>query len=388
MSRLKPSRFPVVLLLLTGLLAAGCGDDSLPQVVTTQHMVTTEDNVQIALHRYQLSTGSTAFNPILLCPGFSENHLAFDLQPDVSVARYLAALGVDTWVIDFRGRGESGFPDGTGLFDGTWSIDDYGYFDIRAAVAFISSVAPEGKMFLLGFSEGDAASVAFMLEGDTAPLAGYIGLGPGTVLGATNEQPDGDFPAFQYVANALAPAGYVMPANMLIPFAAMVDMLTEMAEKAGVVDLLLEVPLWNIIWNMENMTDEMVVRVLTDALGDVSTNQIKQYLKGARYFDRKGICTFRNSALEQKAGGPFCYPDRLSEIQLPLLVLAGSVDLVVPPVNAKFLFDRYSSTDKTFQIMGKDYGAIDNYGHDDLTFGIHVNQDISPVIANWIMNRM
>jgi len=373
-------------------LTPGCSGDApvpLPpqQVLVTEHRVTTQDQVEIALHRYTLSGAAMAPRPILLCPGFAENHLAFDLVPHSSMARHLAARGIEAWIIDFRGRGDSGVPPGTTDRYAPWSIDDFGFLDIGAAAELIRSLSPSGQFFLLGFSEGDVASTAYLLEGEPGTVCGHIALAPAIVLGATAEDPDADWPWSQYLFNAVHLLEPIIPADLFIPFKEIVRGLYDLFVELGLVDWALQVPLWNILWNMENMTDEMVIDVLLNGLGDISSNVLKQFLQGAGYEDRRGVCTFPGSALEQVAG-PFCYADRLAELDTPTLVLAGSADLAVPPVNARYVYDRLTMADKTFRVFGVEQQDHIDYGHDDLTFGVHAEQDVFPVVAGWMADRM
>ena len=117
MHRVDPRAVVFLFLLAAGFPHPGCGDDAqpltAPELLVEPHTVLTEDGVEIALYRYFPSGVPVGPSPLLLCPGFSENHLAFDLAPANSMARYLAGRGIDTWAIDLRGRGSSGPPEGT-----------------------------------------------------------------------------------------------------------------------------------------------------------------------------------------------------------------------------------------------------------------------------------
>ncbi len=369
---------------------SGCGEDAgsgQPLTIeVSRHFVTTEDDVEITLFRYARSDDYAAADPILLCPGFSENHLAFDLTPDSSMSRTLAAEGIETWAIDFRGRGESGVPEGTAKRVAPWSIDDFGYLDIAAAVAYIRDRSPSGHLYLLGFSEGDAASTAFLLEGEADAVRGHISLAPGIVLGTTTDNPDGTWPPVQLLFNVLHFVEPIIPRDLFIPFPELVQAVYRIVVDLGLEEWALQLEFWNILWNMENMTDDRVRDTLFHVLGDISSNIFKQFLRGTNPFDRKGVCTFEGSALEEHAG-PFCYQDRLGELQVPTLVLAGNKDRAVPPVNARHVFDLLGSPDKTFRILGQEYGDTFDYGHDDLTFGVHAADDVYPAIAEWILER-
>jgi len=303
------------------------------------------------------------------------------------MARFLAARGIEAWIIDFRGRGNSGVPPGTTDLYATWSIDDFGFLDIGTAADLIRRLSPSGRFFLLGFSEGDVASTAYLLEGEPGTVCGHIALAPAIVLGATAEDPDADWPPSQFLFNALSPLAPIIPPDLFIPFSDLVRGLYEIVTELGLVEWALQVELWNILWNMENMTDDMVFVVLLNGLGDISGNVFKQFLLGTDYEDRRGVCTFPGSALERKAG-PFCYQDRLHELDMPTLVLAGSADMAVPPVNARFVYDRLTMQDKSFRVFGVEHGDTIDYGHDDMTFGVHAEEDVFPVIAQWLLDRM
>ena len=383
-------RLGLVLLLVLIVTGACGGERATPgpgEVVVTLHRVITDDGVDLALHRYTLSGVPMGPRPILLCPGFSENHRAFDLVPYSSMARYLAARGIESWIIDFRGRGESGVPEGTTDRHAPWSIDDFGFLDIAAAARHISAFSPSEELFLLGFSEGDVASTFYLLEADPGIVCGHIALAPAVVIGATREDPDADWPPAQYLFNAFHFLEPLIPPDLFIPFGELVKNLYEIFETLGLVEWALGVELWNILWNMENMTHDMVITVLRDGLGSISGNVLKQFLRGSDHQDRRGVCTYPGSALERKTG-PFCLTDRLAELATPTLVLAGAADLAVPPVNARYVYDRLTMEDRSMRTFGVEHGDTIDYGHDDLTFGVHAEQDIFPVIARWLLDRM
>ncbi|KAJ1465598.1 hypothetical protein T484DRAFT_1647966, partial [Baffinella frigidus] len=44
---------------------------------------------------------------VVLFHGFASNRFTFDLNPEESVADYLATKGWDTWVVELRGSGKS-----------------------------------------------------------------------------------------------------------------------------------------------------------------------------------------------------------------------------------------------------------------------------------------
>jgi hypothetical protein len=80
----------------------------------------------------------------------------------------------------------------------------------------------------------------------------------------------------------------------------------------------------------------------------------------------------------------FSIRDNLHRIETPLLVIAGSIDELTPADDLKFVFDRVSSQDKEFVVVGKESGASEEYGHVDLILGNEAPRDVYPIIQGWI----
>lgn len=63
---------------------------------------------RLALWRYLPSKHATKRkHPVLMLSGIATNAYCFDLAPNVSLARYLADAGFDTWILEVRGAGLS-----------------------------------------------------------------------------------------------------------------------------------------------------------------------------------------------------------------------------------------------------------------------------------------
>src|SRR5688572_21713252 len=90
-----------------------------------QH-ITTADGVRLAVHRL----GSPDGIPVLLAPGTFSNSSFWLGTRGVGFARTLVQHGFETWVLDFRGHGQSTRPDP----GQRWNFDDWGRLDIPAAV--------------------------------------------------------------------------------------------------------------------------------------------------------------------------------------------------------------------------------------------------------------
>lgn len=373
-------------------MLAGCGgNDRHPhddEITVVRYTVTTTDHVPIALFRYAPPAATKRPTPILLCPGILENHFAFDLAPGSSLARYLAGLGIDTWTIEYRGRGSSGVPEGTTQERAPWSVDDFAYLDIPAAVELVRQESGSDELFLLGYSEGAAATTAYLLEADSATsVCGQIWLAPSLVMGGTIEQPEEELPPLQDLCNFLFLLEPLFPPDVFLDVPGFIQPIYRFFMDAGLEPELLESDIWEVLWNKENMTPSLVREAIFTLVSDISGNEIKQYLRGANYFQRRGISTFEGSLLEKEAG-PFFYLERLSEITVPTLTIAGPSDHLAPSVTAQYLLDRLGSQDKGIRVFGLAQGDHIDFGHVDLSVGVHAAEDVYPVVAEWLSSRM
>jgi len=71
---------------------------------------------------------------------------------------------------------------------------------------------------------------------------------------------------------------------------------------------------------------------------------------------------------------------------VPLLVLLGDKDHLLPPGDGRAAFDRSGSTDKTLHIFD-DYHHQSHWGHLDLVLGKRAPNHVWPMIANWMKAR-
>jgi polyhydroxyalkanoate synthase subunit PhaC len=76
---------------------------TLPLEYVACEVLPTADGSRIELRRVPRATREgEALPPVLLVHGIGANHRNNDLHPDASLARYLAALGRDVWLVTLR----------------------------------------------------------------------------------------------------------------------------------------------------------------------------------------------------------------------------------------------------------------------------------------------
>lgn len=82
--------------------------------------------------------------------------------------------------------------------------------------------------------------------------------------------------------------------------------------------------------------------------------------------------------------GKVVYRDRLGEIRLPVLLMAGGHDLQRPAEAVRDTFEAIGSDDKTFVLAGIDGGFSFDFGHDDLLAGRRAPAEVFPVVREWL----
>jgi hypothetical protein len=121
-----------------------------------------------------------------------------------------------------------------------------------------------------------------------------------------------------------------------------------------------------------NLVPLAVARYFRNGIPDEATDLVDQF--GS--WIRDGVMKSRDGAV--------IYSDRLSEVRLPLLVVAAEHDLQRPADAVKAAFDAFGSEDRTFLRPGLATGFSVDYGHDDLLAGLASPREIYPRISGWL----
>jgi pimeloyl-ACP methyl ester carboxylesterase len=120
-------------------------------------------------------------------------------------------------------------------------------------------------------------------------------------------------------------------------------------------------------------TDWVVTaRYFRHGVPDEATDLVDQF----RDWMREGVMRTRDGAI--------VYSDRLRDVHLPVLVLAGAGDLQRPPGAVRATYDALGAADKTFVRVGVDSGFPVDAGHDDLIAGLCAPTHVFPLIRDWL----
>ena len=127
------------------------------------------------MYRYRAAGTPQPF-PVICGHGMAGTHFIFDLHPRYSLARYLAAHGFDTWLVDLRGRGDS-WPDGGPDVRLQWSFDDFVAHDLPTSVERTCELAGAEQAFWLGMEMSGQAVYAAAIAGTARRVRGAVTCG-------------------------------------------------------------------------------------------------------------------------------------------------------------------------------------------------------------------
>lgn len=314
------------------------------------HRVRTDDGAEIVLARYA-HPGAVA---VLLCHGISSNARFWDLGPDRSLAVDLADRGYDVWNLDLRGHGLA-VRTGEGRVQRPgWTVDDYASHDLPAALAEVRKSASE--VHFVGHSMGGMVLAVYLADHPDP------GLASATVVGSPLDFRDID-----------RTTGTMLS---LAPTAAMLAFLPSDygARWLARWDTRAPFRLDEMLYNPENYTLEARRQMLRTVVSPLSRGEIKQLARA-------------KTGEFVSVDGKIRYRERLAEVKLPMLFLAGRADRVVNPDRVAGYYAAVGSPDKRFVVLSRANGFSGDYGHLDFGDADHAKTEVFPLIADWIASH-
>lgn len=322
----------------------------------SEETLPTPDGSAIELRRVPVPEGAPAENaalpPVLLVHGICANHRNQDVHPDYSLARYLARLGRDVWLLTLRsGRGSRSRAEGARM-----RFAAMAQLDLPLAVRAILERTGAPQLDYVAFSMGGMllyASIGAALPESSLRRAVIVG-SPGVV---------GPLPRWLRFVR-LVPAWLVprVPARFG-------------ARAAAFLSEWFTTPLHRMIMNPENVAAGITRIALVDCIQDVPGRLLADMMGWAA---RDG---------EIRVGGERVL-DRLERVRVPALFVAGSTDRIAPPSSVKCAFEAWArgapEVPKRFVTLGCEYGSRYNYGHGDLALGAHVGVELFEPIARFL----
>ncbi|MCU1457730.1 MAG: hypothetical protein JWL73_1822, partial [Actinomycetia bacterium] len=320
------------------------------------HVARTVDGWNLHLYRYlpHVSDADAPTRPpVVLGHGLCGSRYIFDVHPDYSLARFLAAEGFDVWLLDLRGRNES-WPDGGPDPALQWTFDDFVEHDIPAATEAVCAAAGSDTCFWIGTEMSGIALYAVAIAGTAPRIRAGVTMGSPVVTPPTGEVPG--------VTTAFPEAvGSRYPFSMASAFGpAMAAAGSDMLESS---------------FRPVNTDWTVTARYFRYGVPDEATGIVEQF--------RDWMAAGSMHSVDRS----LVYSDRLAEFTLPVLMLAGASDRQRPPAAVEDAFGRIGSEDKTFVRLGVDAGFAVDYGHDDVVAGYHAPAEVFPRVAAWLDER-
>jgi pimeloyl-ACP methyl ester carboxylesterase len=130
-------------------------------------------------------------------------------------------------------------------------------------------------------------------------------------------------------------------------------------------------PLTRYMMLSENMDTEVVRRALANVPADVAGGVGRQF---ARWINTNAFTSY---------DGSFDYRVPLAEVRIPFLLLAGSRDLLAPPMAVARAKEHLGGPVKLV-IAGKAHGFAEDYGHADLMLGRRAPHEIFPQVEAFL----
>jgi pimeloyl-ACP methyl ester carboxylesterase len=323
------------------------------------HYVRADDGWRIALSRYR-PQAPVRRHPVLLCHGLASNHLIFDMGPQRSLARFLAARGYEVWALELRGHGRSDRP---GAFSGRrygWSYDDYLKRDVAAALDHVldrpvrDGLPAPGGVHWIGHSMGGLLLYCVLSQGGSARVRSGIALGSSLDYSGS--------PSGFHATRRLVALTRLVPA---VPLGAMCLLLAPLSGRVAN-------PLERFLLWPSNVEPGTIRRLVATGYHAVSAPVLAQL---ATAMTPGGLCS---------VDGACRYYEGLASATSPVLAVAGDQDRQCAPEAARRTLEALGSADRKLMVLGKQHGQRDHYGHCDLVIGRNALHEVYPRLLEWL----
>jgi pimeloyl-ACP methyl ester carboxylesterase len=291
----------------------------------------------LALVRKRRPEGETRA-PVVLVHGLAQNRYSWHTSRR-SMSAWLAREGFDVYNLELRGHGKS-----------RGDARGERFADYVSDLERVVRALPE-RPFVVGHSLG--ATVAYATATAT-PVRGVVGIGGVYVFARDNR-----------TLRTLARMTHASPTISGLQIRTKV--------------------LGEIIGRLYGLSDSFGYGFPVSGWwpGSIEPEILKERL--AVGFDWTSL-TVWNEMCRWSATGTFDYDDAWRALDVPLLVVLGDKDALVPPRDGRAAFDRSGSTDKGIAVLD-DFEHGTHWGHLDLVLGRHAPIHVWPRISAWMDAR-
>jgi len=348
-----------------------------------KHTFTTEDGVCLCVKRYRNDGGT----PVLFCHGFDGNGFEFDLPREgKNMAVYFARLGYDVWISSFRGCGMEPY-----ISECDWqhSIDDLAIYDATALVDGV--IAETGKKpFWIGHSMGGMILYMYLqgvrFDGEdivvsdpalvadrNTKLSGGIAIASPPAMWWPRHHP------FQVITESSLGRSLfgasILAMRLRGRFAPHVHIgkgiKAAVFNRPRAIKFLSRSPIGIMLYCRRNTDAETSTSLVKWGGDDVSARMYIQLV------DAIWNINFRQYFPLIFKREPYDYTMNMPLITLPMLYVTGDKDFANYVGIKRYGYDRISSSEKGFV-------NFPGYGHTDLVMGRNVEEEVYPVILDWM----
>lgn len=318
-----------------------------------------DTGIDVHLHKQRATLGDVALtrkwagdappeSAIVLVHGFAQNRYTWH-GTGRSPSAWFASQGFDVWNLELRGHG---------LSRGQGSADRFvDYVDDAARVSDAL-----GPATWIGHSLGGAVTYAAATK---SRMAGVVGIGALYSFAQANRT----LKALCQLSSVLGAGGALGPAG-----AGLLGALNVRTKLAG-----------RLLGKLYSISDiaGYAFPISGWAPGSIEPDQLAERLE--RGFDWTSLNIWLDMA-RWGAGGVFDFDAEWAALDVPLLVVAGDLDHLMLPDDARVAYDRSGSTDKTWLLLD-DYTTGRHWGHLDMISGKAARQYAWEPIAAWARAR-
>ncbi|WNG36025.1 alpha/beta fold hydrolase [Archangium violaceum] len=334
-------QLPVVpLLLLLTLLATGCvtspGLRAAPHAESLR--IQTADGWSLAMRRIP-PEGPVRGRPVLLVPGLASGDVSLLLEPDHSLAGWLAAHGREVWTVSVRGTGESDRTDAAAGRMPGYGLDTLWREDFRAALRTVRQRTRSEQVDVVAYSLGALLLYAYLAEDGEGVGAAVVMAGPTRL----------DQSSPWLLGLTELGARLVSRENTL-------DLGLLSSLTAPVQAWLRGNPVERFVFNTRNTPRERWRRFASSVFGELSGGVVADFAR----MSRTGRFTNREGTQDYREG--------LARVRVPVLVMAGEGDELA---SVRAVHDGYLALGgpKAWRLLGTQTGLSEDYSHVDLLLG-------------------
>lgn len=281
--------------------------------------------------------------PVVLCHGLANNHAFMEFRGEHNLAKFLSGLGFDCFSLDLRGAGDTK-PPHDGPVDATF--DDHVNFDLPALVDEVCRRTGAKQVVWVGHSLGGAVALAAASTSLKGRLAALVTVGTPIF-----------FPFPKRLTWLMRLAGWLAPYGQFD--STVLKLIAPFAGWAPAPSLA------NATANLKNVAPLSQRFLVANVFAPMWKGVLAQLEDWVRHDAFRSL----DGRIDYRAG--------VAALELPVLVVGGTVDHLAPPQSSQRYFDLLTSPKRQLALF-------EDFGHGDLVIGIRAPAEVYPVLQRFL----